>query len=72
MRQFETFMQNLMQGLTHQQGQMGNNMAQLGSALQELARGTESNAVSFATDSSDISRGCQHDLRRGAAADLKD
>ena len=39
MRQFETFMQNLMQGLTHQQGQMGNNMAQLGSALQELARG---------------------------------
>ena len=33
--------------------------------------GTESNAVSFATDSSDISRGCQHDLRRGAAADSR-
>lgn len=33
--------------------------------------GTESNAVSFATDSSDISRGCQHDLRRGPAADSR-
>lgn len=62
MRQFETFMQNLMQGLTHQQGQMGNNMAQLGSALQELARGQnqmlsllQQTQVTFPEDASMIS-----------------
>ncbi len=39
MQQFENFMQNLVQGLTQQQGQLGNNVAQVGMALQELAKG---------------------------------